>query len=134
MSCLDETGAVYKERNQLVAALSKLFESCSWLGRHVDKPGESWSDDWKWVVFIHPEHCGQMSWHIHDSDLPMFDHLKREPEQVKQPTYNPMGVRTGTYEGNVGAPWDGHSTEEKYRRLLNIDSYENGCPVCGDSR
>lgn len=129
-----EKDQAYKERNQLVAALSKLFETCSWLGRHVDEPGEDWDNEWRWIVFIHPEHCGQMSWHIHDSDLPMFEHLFREPERVVQPIYNAMGVKTGLYESDRGAPWDGHSSEEKYQRLLNIGSYANGCPVCGDSR
>jgi hypothetical protein len=47
------------------------------------------------VVYIdHPE--GQLSWHIHDSHLPFFDHVER---------------------GNGKRSWDGHTTEEKYQRL-----------------
>jgi len=41
---------------------------------------------------------GQMTWHIHDSELPMFDHLGR------------ASVNT----------WDGHTTEEKYERLAEL--------------
>jgi hypothetical protein len=36
----------------------------------------------------------QISWHIHKSELPMFKHLKRSKDK-----------------------WDGHTTEEKYKRL-----------------
>ena len=39
----------------------------------------------------------QLSWHIHDSDIPLFDHL----------TY-------GDFK------WDYHTTEDKYRRLRRI--------------
>lgn len=84
----------YKERNLLVAALSKLFPAS--LERHPEDDLE-WEDDWRWVVFIQlPE--GQATWHIHDSHLAFFDHLPR-------------------YEGRV---WDEHTTEEKYRRLAML--------------
>lgn len=42
---------------------------------------------------------GQLSWHIKDTELPLFSHLKFNPH----------------------AKWDGHSTEEKYLRLLSIN-------------
>lgn len=82
----------YAERNQLVAALSKLFRSS--LVRHE---GEDWEDDWRWVVLIELP-TGQCSWHIHDSELPLFDHLSR----------------------NHSKQWDGHTTEEKYDRLNKL--------------
>jgi hypothetical protein len=41
---------------------------------------------------------GQATWHIHDSELVMFDHLPRFR----------------------GQKWDGHSTPEKYERLLAV--------------
>lgn len=97
----------YWERNQLVAALSKLFPA--WLSRHP-YDDKNWENDWRWIVFIEiptmewtgiPDNrvdlTRQLSWHIHDSELPNFAHL--------------------TMKENV---WDGHSTEEKYRRLQLI--------------
>lgn len=96
----------YWERNQLVAAFSKIFPA--WLGKHPEDDKE-WDDQWRTIVYmeIPPEYRGnptqdfphQISWHIHDTDVPMFDHL--------QYNYEKPG-------------WDGHSTEEKYRRLRAI--------------
>jgi hypothetical protein len=99
----------YWERNQLVAALSKIYPA--WLARHPE--GEEWEDDWRWIVFVEIptkelenkyEQGGrevklkrQLSWHIHDSELEYFSHLKEKPNT-----------------------WDGHTTEEKYRRLTCI--------------
>lgn len=85
--------AAYAERNKLVALLSKLFPSS--LGRHEEED-KSWEDDWRWIVYITLP-TGQCSWHIHDSDLPMFSHLEK---------------------GDV--EWDGHTTEEKYQRILSF--------------
>ena len=81
----------YQERNRLVAALTYIFPNCS-LGLH---PAESteWDADWRNIVYIETPH-GQLSWHIHDSELPLFSHLPRSNVQ-----------------------WDGHTTEEKYNRL-----------------
>lgn len=83
----DKDGA-YEERNRLVALLSSMFPSS--LERHPDED-LTWSDDWRWVVYIDFPY-GQASWHIHDSQLSLFDHLKRFQ----------------------GRKWDGHSTEQKY--------------------
>lgn len=82
---------VYAERDQLVAALSKCFPAH--LCRHE---GEGWEDDWRNIVCIHLP-TGQATWHIHDSELGWFEHLRK--------TYS---------------HWDGHSTEEKYRRLAAL--------------
>lgn len=85
----------YSERNRLVCALSKLFPSR--LERHPDSD-TAWEDDWRWIVFIDTPK-GQASWHIHDSELAWFDHLKRT-------------------DGNS---WDGHSTAEKYARIERFE-------------
>lgn len=107
----------YRERDQLVCALSKVFPSR--LERHPDSD-TAWENDWRWIVYIdiptrYPVVFGdmrdmlpesrsfltsikQVSWHIHDSELPMFAHLRRD-------------IRIG---------WDGHSTEEKYERLSKL--------------
>lgn len=82
----------YSERDQLVAWLSALFPA--WLERHPDEDTE-WEDDWRWIVFIDHPTAGQMTWHIHDSELPLFDHLTRSNAHR----------------------WDGHTTEMKYERV-----------------
>lgn len=133
----------YWERNQLVSALSKVFPAH--LAKHPEDDGE-WEEDWRTIVVIKlpldkcrtplprgyecvhtftddrnkliskasidPEmHLQpgevvelddnqkyyQLSWHIHDTDVVMFDHL--------------------TYEC---FEWDGHSNEDKYRRLRSL--------------
>lgn len=88
--------SVYTERNALVCALSKVFPS--YLMPHG--PDVTWDDDWKNIVCIDAPLVGQLTWHIKDSELPMFAHLARR-------------------ENN----WDGHTTEEKYRRLALIPHF-----------
>lgn len=84
----------YHERDKLVAALSKMFPAS--LERHPAE--EEWEDDWRWIVFVELP-TGQATWHIHDSELPMFKHLLRE----------------------TGLRWDGHTTDEKYQRLAALE-------------
>ena len=83
----------YAERNKLVCVLSKLYPAC--LGRHEENDA-NWGKEWMNIVYIETP-AGQASWHIHEDLLPIFAHL--EYKDVK---------------------WDGHTTEEKYERLLNI--------------
>lgn len=87
----------YRERDQLVAALSKIFPSH--LCMHGEDP--SWDADWLNIVCIHiplTDKCIlQATWHIHQSELPMFQHLKMQDNH-----------------------WDGMTTEEKYKRLLEL--------------
>ena len=102
---LDELRAAkdhaYWERNQLVAALSKIYPA--WLARHPESD-TTWEDDWRWIVFIQlPAEEGQskqVSWHIHDTDFQYFTHLS-----VKQNN------------------WDGHTSEEKYQRLSHLKAW-----------
>ena len=79
--------AAYLERNLVVAALAKCFPSG--IARTAI---EGWSDDWHGCVYIDLP-TGQVSWHYHDSQAHLFAGL---------PPYTKL--------------WDGHSTEEKYRR------------------
>jgi hypothetical protein len=84
----------YAERDQCVALIARMALKLgypAWLGRHE---GADWDDDWRTIVFVQLP-AGQVSWHIHDSELPMFRGLVAS-----------------------GPAWDGHSTEEKYRRVL----------------
>ena len=85
--------AAYAERDKLVSALSKVFPSH--LCRHP-VTDETWENDWRWIVCIHAP-TGQMTWHIHDSELPQFSHLEK-----------------------LDNHWDGHDTAEKYRRLADL--------------
>lgn len=87
----EEIDLVYWERNQLVAHLSKIYPA--WLEKHTPQDA-NWEKGWQTIVFIEVP-GGQCSWHIHDSELCYFQHLTfRE-----------------------GSSWDGHSKEEKYKRL-----------------
>ena len=80
--------SAYLERNRLVALLSKVFPS----GKKKTAI-EGWSEDWHGCVYIDLP-TGQASWHYHDSQAWLFEHL---PE----------------YQGT----WDGHTTDEKYERI-----------------
>lgn len=80
--------AAYLERNQVVAALAKCFPSGT-----AKTAIEGWSEDWHGCVYIDLP-TGQASWHFHDSHAYLFADLP-------------------AYKGK----WDGHTTEEKYRRV-----------------
>lgn len=85
----------YAERNQCVAMMAKMalrLGWAAWLGHH-DPTDTAWERDWLNIVFIELP-TGQVSWHIHDSELPLFGWLPRG-----------------------GAGWDGHNTEDKYERM-----------------
>lgn len=90
----------YRERDQVVALAARMAAVLrwpAWLGRHEDKPGDPpWDDDWRNIVFIELP-SGQVSWHIHDSELPLVRFL---------PSALSLAAK----------PWDGHDTAEKYRR------------------
>lgn len=88
MTSLD---AAYRERDQLVAALSKIWPSR--IG--ID---ENESPDWWYVVYVDSP-AGQLSWHI--------------PTHERKEFFGHLSV-------DLGANWDGHTTEEKYRRLASI--------------
>lgn len=88
----------YYERNQLVAALSKLFPA--WIERHPDSD-TTWDKAWRNIIFINLP-TGQCSWHIHDSEFNNFQHL---PQSV-------AGIQS----------WDGHTNEIKYERLAALKS------------
>lgn len=107
--CINKTrkarDQAYKERNTLVLLLSKIFPS--WLGRHPEED-KDWEDDWRWIVFIMLP-TGQCSWHIHDTEWEDFAcHLVEVKEKR----------------------WDGHSTEEKYRRIEQYQPLDE-CFFCG---
>ena len=80
--------SVYLERNQTVAALARCFPS------GIKKTAiDGWDEAWHNCVYIDLP-TGQVSWHFHDREMYLFAGLP-------------------AYEGE----WDGHDTEEKYRRV-----------------
>lgn len=83
----------YTERNALVCALSKLLPA----HMEIHPFSEEWDDDWRSIVFVEGP-TGQMTWHIHDSEVGSFNHLL----PIEQHS------------------WDGHTTEEKYERLAAL--------------
>ena len=90
----------YRERNQCVAALARMAIGLGWpggMGKH-DPADQSWDADWRNLVGIDGP-SGQMTWHSHDSDLPMFDGIPA------------AGALEWAYV------WDGHTTPQKYERL-----------------
>lgn len=85
--------AAYTERNQLVAALNKQYPSHMCMHPEEDK---EWESRWRTIICIHAP-TGQLTWHIHDKERKLFKHLKMRPSH-----------------------YDGHTTEEKYKRLKKI--------------
>lgn len=100
----DRTGhpdAVYTERARLVAFLASAYPSR--IGPDPDDPA--------WYIVTVDAPTGQMSWHISDHDrldLHLFDHVRP--------------VMPGD------APWDGHSTAEKYDRLEELVALNDAAP------
>jgi hypothetical protein len=87
--------AAYSERNKVVALLARMAPWMGWesgLARHPEED-VSWERDWMTIVFVNLP-AGQASWHFHDSEQHLLGGLPRYVE-----------------------PWDGHTTEEKYRRV-----------------
>lgn len=84
----------YQQRDILVALLARVWPSH--LARHV---GDPWEDDWRNIVCLHTPQ-GQATFHIHDSELPLFRTLRME-----------------------GGDWDGHGSEEKFDRLIRLIAY-----------
>jgi hypothetical protein len=91
-------GKVYRERNRLVAALSRLYPSHLYLDPSIYKPNRH-----LWPVVTIQTPAGQITWHLSAKDVDLFTHLQY---------------------GEVN--WDGHDTEEKYRRLGELGKKDGG--------
>jgi hypothetical protein len=85
----------YRERNNLVVVLAKLYPASIELDLAEADP------EWKYVVIVDFP-TGQASWHIHKDEINLFSFL-------------PL---------NAGRVWDGHTTEEKYRRIAELKPKE----------
>lgn len=91
--------SLYRERAHLVAFLSKQY--FSWLEADTHpEPG------FNWILFVETPQ-GQLSWHIADNDLDLFQGIARRP-----------------FVGPAGSSWDGHTTREKYERLDRLGRCE----------
>ncbi|MEU1309475.1 hypothetical protein ABZ419_11350 [Streptomyces cinnamoneus] len=86
-----ERDAVYRERAHLVAYLAALHPS------HI---GNTDPDAPDWAVVIVEAPGGQLSWHIAERDLDLFEHV--------MPT------------NRICRGWDGHTTDEKYERIRTL--------------
>ena len=92
----NKSDGAYSERNKCVALVVVFARNLGydvWLGKHV---GEDWDDDWRNIVFVELP-TGQVSWHVHDSELKLFEGLEYKDRS-----------------------WDGHTTEEKYDRCARM--------------
>lgn len=89
----------YLERNRCVALLARMAVGLGWRAGVREHPAEdtAWEPDWRTLVFIDLP-TGQVSWHFHDSQKGLLGGLPR-------------------YHG----AWDGHTTEEKYRRVAAVE-------------
>lgn len=85
--------AAYTERAEVLAFLAAALPSAMSASdeQDPDRP----------VLMVHGS-SGQMSWHIKGEDLPLFAHVDK---------VLPNSPRTA---------WDGHTSEEKYRRLREL--------------
>jgi len=90
----EELNKVYAERDMCVALIARMANLLGWKTDITQHQGEEWEDEWRNVVIIQLP-TGQVSWHIHDSEKEWFSE-----------------IRTFLLQ------WDGHTTEEKYRRVL----------------
>jgi hypothetical protein len=89
----------YRERNMVVAGLAaailNLRGGRAWLGRH-EANNDEWVPEWRTVVYVRLPTGGQLSWHIHDSEVSDFAFL---------------------FGNKAVEPYDGHTTAQKYARL-----------------
>lgn len=90
----EQLDAVYGERNRCVAALAHLAQAYGFvvgIGDDLEaEPG------WRAVVYIETPR-GQVSWHLHETELELFRGLAR-----------------------ARVAWDGHTVEAKYARLADF--------------
>lgn len=97
MTTIDD---VYLERNRVVALAARLATRCgimAHLAQHCPDD-TTWDKMWMNIVVIELPNAGQVTWHIHENDLPLFEFLPRFPAEHYK--------------------YDGHTTEEKYARII----------------
>lgn len=85
---LQRINDAYRERNTLVAFISKLFPS-----GYAKTAIEGWDEDWHHCCYIDFP-WGQASWHFHTEDADLFTHLQPYTKE-----------------------YDGHTTAAKYEAI-----------------
>jgi hypothetical protein len=85
--------ALYRERAQLLALLAVTWPAVLRLSPYSPPPTVA-------VLYLNTP-AGQLSWHIAEADLDLFDHVQR--------------ANSGTPD-----PWDGHTTATKYDRVSDL--------------
>jgi hypothetical protein len=89
--------AAYRERAHLLALIAAQYRS------HIGHTDPA-APDWAVVTIELP--TGQACWHISAADEELFQHVDQEPARA--------------------IAWDGHSTEEKYRRIDELTQHVYG--------
>lgn len=87
----------YSERNKMLVGMCSMAIALGYGVYVMPHVGEEWDDDWRNIVVIEGP-TGQMSWHVHDSEMELFKGLPHVSENR----------------------WDGHDTEEKYERVIGL--------------
>lgn len=80
---------LYRERAHLASLVSRMYPS-EW----CEDPENGF--EWK-ILYVHTP-AGQVSWHIAEIDWDLFDHVVKSDKLAEE-------------------VWDGHDTDEKYRRI-----------------
>ena len=88
--------SIYRERAHLVAFLASIHNSV--IGPSSDAPG--------WFIVYIDTWDGQLSWHISPDDMDLFENVD---------------MALGPFDPRM--EWDGHTTEEKYKRLRKLTEY-----------
>lgn len=105
----EERDGAYRERAQLLAEFATRYPAVLAPAPDIDEPG--------WTLLYVTLPTGQASWHQHPADYELFGHVERV--QADDPR----------------AQWDGHTTEEKYRRIADLvaqtpEELSDRCPRC----
>lgn len=97
-----EKDGAYAERNMCVSLIANMAMKMGYPVGIGKTNIEGWNPEYNNIVYIDLP-SGQVSWHYHDNETQLFDHL---------PKYD--------------AKWDGHDTQVKYERVLEprLDSGE----------
>ena len=103
--------SAYTERNRCVAAIARLALANGWRAGLGSHQGDdlTWDPEWRTIVFIDLP-AGQVSWHLHDSEVALFEGLPPYP-----------------------GFWDGHTTEEKYARLAEVRRWRSSITADRDA-
>ena len=91
--------SAYNERDILVSVLAKLFKKYSSV-EEVDPQTVNYDPEFKYIVYIDLPGGNQFSWHLKNEEIELFDDIEK----------------------NKGTIWDGHTSNEKYDKLLSLFS------------